>query len=384
MFWRRCGGLAAAIAIAATSVVLTPAAAHAADCEPEFREEPMPQKPWPLERLQPERMWPLTDGEGVTVAVIDSGVGEHPILDGQIAGAYDLTEDQVGARCDMASHGTLVAGIIAGKADGSSPFYGMAPGVKILSYRVIESIEGSTHRDSVIPVVNAINQAVDDGADVINLSLTAIHTIALEDAIERAHDEGVVVVAAAGNSGADGSREYPASYDNVIAVAGIGPEGEHVETSSIREYVDVAAPGAEIDGPAPSGGGYGRRDEGGTSFAAPYVSATAALLKAYYPDATPEEIAYRITVTADHPPEGWNSVVGHGELNPYRALTTVLTDLEELALAPAPAPILPDDPGREMRERAFTFTISAAGLVVLFLCAKVIVPRGRARRWRAG
>lgn len=384
MFWRRCGRFAAVLLIAASSVMLAPAPAYAEDCDPEFREEPMPQKPWPLERLQPERMWPLTRGEGITVAVIDSGVGDHPALEGQIAGAYDLTEEEMGARCDMASHGTLVAGIIAGKDDGSSPFYGMAPGAKILSYRVIESIEGSTHRDSVIPVVNAINQAVDDGADVINLSLTAIHTTALENAVKRAYDEGVVVVAAAGNSGAEGNREYPASYDDVIAVAGIGPDGSHVESSSIRDYVDVAAPGAEIDGPAPSGGGYGRRDEGGTSFAAPYVSATAALLKAYYPDATPEQIAYRITVTADHPPDGWNAVVGHGELNPYRALTAVLTEVEEQALAPAAAPVLPDDPGREMRERAFVLTIGAVGLAVLFLCAKVIVPRGRMRGWRCG
>ncbi len=382
MFWRRLGRFTAIILIAASSIVLAPSPAYAEDCEPEFREEPMPQRPWPLERLQPERIWPLTQGEGVKVAVIDSGVGEHPILKGQVAGAYDFTEDEMGARCDMASHGTLVAGIIAGKADGSSPFHGIAPGAKILSYRVIESIEGSSHRDSVIPVVNGINRAIDDGADVINLSLTAIHTTALENAIKRAHDEGVVVVAAAGNSGADGNREYPAAYDNVIAVAGIGPDGGHVESSSIRDYVDVAAPGAEIDGPAPSGGGYGRRDEGGTSFAAPYVSATAALLKSYYPDATPDEIAYRITVTANHPPDGWNAVVGHGELNPYRALTTVLTDMEELALAPAAAPILPDDPGKEMRDQAFVLTITAVGLVILFLSAKVIVPRGRMRGWR--
>jgi len=384
MGWRKLARLFAVIVVAFTVAVVIPGAGYAADCDPEFREEPMPQKPWPLERLKPERLWPLTTGKGVTVAVIDSGVGRHPILDDQVIGAYDLTEDQIGARCDMASHGTLVAGIIAGKADGSSPFYGMAPDVEILSYRVIESIEGSSSRDSVIPVVNAIHSAIDDGADVINLSLTAIHTTALENAIERAYDEGVVVVAAAGNSGATGSREYPAAYDNVIAVAGIGPDGGHVESSSVRDYVDIAAPGTEIDGPAPSGGGFGRREEGGTSFAAPYVSATAALLKAHDPDLTPDEIAHRILITADHPPDGWNAVVGHGELNPYRALTTVLSEVETLFLAPPMAPVQPDDPGRQMREQAFVLTIFAVGLVILFLCAKVIVPRGRSRRWQCG
>ncbi|MFD0556591.1 type VII secretion-associated serine protease mycosin [Stackebrandtia endophytica] len=384
MGWRRLARLFAVIVIAFTVVVVIPGAGQAADCDPEFREEPMPQKPWPLERLRPERLWPLTTGEGVTVAVIDSGVGNHPILDDRVVAAYDLTKDQIGARCDMASHGTLVAGIIAGKADGSSPFYGMAPDVEILSYRVIESIEGSSSRDSVVPVVEAINHAVDSGADVINLSLTAIHTAALENAIERAHDEGVVVVAAAGNSGATGNREYPAAYDDVIAVAGIGPDGGHVESSSVRDYVDIAAPGTEIDGPAPSGGGFGRREEGGTSFAAPYVSATAALLKAYDPDLTPDEITHRLLITADHPPDGWNSVVGHGELNPYRALTTVLSEVETQFLAPPMAPVPPDDPGKAMRDQAFVFTICAVGLVILFLCAKVIVPRGRSRGWQCG
>ncbi|HIW62451.1 MAG TPA: S8 family serine peptidase [Candidatus Stackebrandtia excrementipullorum] len=183
---------------------------------------------------------------------------------------------------------------------------------------MIESIEGSSSKDLVVPVVNAIHSAIDEGADVINLSLTAIHTTALENAIERAHKEGVVVVAAAGNSGATGNREYPAAYENVIAVAGIGPDGGHVESSSVRDYVDIAAPGTEIDGPAPSGGGFGRREEGGTSFAAPYVSATAALLKSYDPALTPDEITHRLLITADHPADGWNVVVGHGELNPYR------------------------------------------------------------------
>ncbi|TWJ08072.1 type VII secretion-associated serine protease mycosin [Stackebrandtia albiflava] len=378
----RLASAVAVLCVAATGVVVTPSTAFAA-CDAESRDEPMPQKPWPLVRLQPERVWPLTTGEGVTVAVIDSGVGEHPILDGQVIDAYDFTEDGAGPRCDLASHGTLVAGIIAGKATGESPFHGIAPGAKILSYRVIESLE-SSGRDSTVPVVNAINQAVEEGADVINLSLTAIHTTALKNAIANAHDEGVVVVAAAGNSGATGGKEYPAAYETVIAVAGIGPDGGHVDTSSIRDYVDIAAPGTEIDGPAPEGGGYGRREEGGTSFAAPYVSATAALLLERFPDLTPDEVAHRLTVTANHPPEGWNEIVGHGEVDPYRAVTTVLAEVEDRFAAPPMAPVAADDPGRAMRMRAMVLTICAIGLVVLFMCAKVIVPRGRSRRWRAG
>ena len=378
---RLLSAVTAVLAVAAVAVAL-PSRAYAADCKAEKRDDPMPQTPWTLERLQPERLWPLTRGEGVTVAIIDSGVGKHPILDDHIT-AYDYTDDGMGARCDLASHGTLVAGIIAGKDTEDSPFHGVAPDVKLLSYRVIDNVESSTSRDATVPVVDAIRDAVDAGADVINMSLTAIHTNALQDAIDYAYDHDVVLVAAAGNSGAKSKREYPAAYDHVIAVAGIGPDGNHVETSTIGDYVDVAAPGTEIDGPAPSGGGYGRREEGGTSFAAPFVSGTAALLRAYYPNAGPDEIARRITVTADHPAGGWNEIVGYGELNPYRALTTVLADEEERDTVAPAAPIEPDDPGRATRQRALLITACAAALVVLFLCAKVVVPRGRARRWKA-
>ncbi|WP_169313840.1 type VII secretion-associated serine protease mycosin [Stackebrandtia nassauensis] len=376
---RLLSGFAACLALAA--IVVCPSPAYAKGCEAESRDDPMPQTPWPLERMRPERMWPLTRGEDMKVAVIDSGVGEHPILKGRVK-AVDYTEDKLGARCDMASHGTLVAGIIAGADTSDSPFHGLAPDASILSYRVIDTVESATSRDAVVPVVDAIRDAVDKGADVINLSLTSVHTTALQEAIEYAHRKDVVVVAAAGNSGAEGRKSYPAAYDTVIAVAGLRPNGEHVESSSIGDYVDIAAPGEQIDGPAPSGGGYGRREKGGTSFAAPYVSATAALLKSYYPKDSPEETAARMLVTADHPPGGRNQLVGYGELNPYRALTTVLTAAEKREAITPDAPQQASDPGAVTRKRALLFTACAAALVLVFLAAKVIVPRGRNRRWR--
>lgn len=379
MSWRRAG---AALAAAVTAAVLLafPSTAAAKGCEAESRDDPMPQTPWPLERMEPERVWPLTRGDGIKVAVIDSGVGEHPILKGRVK-AVDYTEDELGARCDMASHGTLVAGIIAGAETPDSPFHGLAPESKILSYRVIDTMESSTSRDATVPVVDAIRDSVDSGADVINLSLTAVHTKALRDAIDYAHKHDVVVVAAAGNSGAEGKKSYPAAYEHVIAVGGLSPDGGHVESSSIGDYVDIAAPGEEIDGPAPAGGGYGRREEGGTSFAAPYVSATAALLRDYYPEDSAEQITRRLTATADHPPGGWNQVVGYGELNPYRAMTTVLSGGEKRTATDPHAPEAATDPTAPIRRKALLLTVCAAAVVLLFLGAKVVVPRGRARGW---
>lgn len=383
---RRLGVCTAALLVAATTVLGGPGTpAQAAEkCKAESRTGQMTAVPWPLKRLQPERIWPLTRGKGVKVAVIDSGVGEHPLLDGQVT-AVDMVGDKLGARCDMASHGTIVAGLIAAKDTEDSPFHGLAPDAQILSYRVIQSMEKSTAQESTAPVVNAIRLAVQDGAKVINLSLTAIATPALESAIKYAHDKGVVVVAAAGNSGAAGvQKEYPAAYDTVIAVAGLKQDGTHVDSSSIRNYVDVAAPGEEIDGPAPAGGGFGRLVDGGTSFAAPYVSATAALLMSLYPDMKPEEVMRRITGTAIHPPGGWSPVVGFGELDPYRAVTTVLSEVDERTPPAAAVPDLPGDPGRIMRERALLITGAAGLAVVLLLIVRFVVPLGRRRNWRAG
>ncbi|MEV0647881.1 type VII secretion-associated serine protease mycosin [Phytomonospora sp. NPDC050363] len=381
---RRLGVCSAALLVVAATVLSGPSTASAAaKCKAESRTGEMTSVPWPLKRLQPERVWPLTRGEGIKVAVIDSGVGEHPLLDGQVT-AVDMAGDKLGARCDMASHGTIVAGIIAAKDTESSPFHGLAPDSKILSYRVIQSMERSTSEESTAPVVNAIRLAVQDGAKVINLSLTAIATPALESAIKYAHENNVVVVAAAGNSGITGQKEYPAAYESVIAVAGLSAGGTHVDTSSVRNYVDVAAPGEQIDGPAPAGGGFGRLVDGGTSFAAPYVSATAALLMSHYPDMKPDEVARRITATAVHPPGGWNPVVGYGEVDPYRAVTAVLSEVDERTAPAAAAPDLPGDPGKSMRERALLVTGAAGLAMVLLLIVRFVVPLGRRRKWRAG
>ncbi|GLZ77206.1 hypothetical protein Afil01_20130 [Actinorhabdospora filicis] len=384
----RLSAATAAALTALTSAVLIGAApsspALAAEkCEAESRTTPLSHVPWPLQRLQPERVWPLTRGAGVKVAVIDSGVGEHPLLAGKVK-AVDMAGDKLGARCDLASHGTIVAGIIAASDTESSPFHGLAPDATILSYRVIQDMERSSSQDSTKPIVDAIRLAVQDGADVINLSLTAIATPALEQAIQYAYDHDVVVVAAAGNSGVQGAKEYPAAYETVIAVAGLSPTGTHVDTSSVRPYVDIAAPGEQIDGPAPAGGGFGRLSEGGTSFAAPYVSATAALLRSYYPGMKPDEVAKRITATATHPAEGWNPLVGWGEIDPYRAVTTVMpTTQESRSAQPAVAPAEQTDPGATARGRALALTGAAAGVVGALLVVRFVVPRGRRRGWKA-
>ncbi|MGA8112309.1 MAG: type VII secretion-associated serine protease mycosin, partial [Actinocatenispora sp.] len=346
--------------------------------------------PWGLERIGPERAWPLSRGRGVKVAVIDSGVSTGPeVLRGAVVGGHDYLAAGDGT-CDQYGHGTLVASIIAGREARSAPYFGVAPEAQILSYRVLlDSRPGSANTPHNI--ADAIDRAVDAGARVINLSLITDPTDEVRAAVRRAVDRDVVLVAAAGNEGgsaAEGSLEYPAALPGVLAVGGIDERGGHVGSSNTASYLEIAAPGDQMEGPAPAGGGYLRFKEGGTSFAAPYVSGTAALLRAYDPDLSAEQVRDRIIRTADHPPEGWNETVGYGVVNPYRALSAILKD-DVPTHAPVGGQAMSDphatvDPMRHTEIVASVLTAALLLLALLALIASRVVPRGRLRSWRAG
>ncbi|MEV0713284.1 type VII secretion-associated serine protease mycosin [Asanoa sp. NPDC050611] len=335
-------------------------------------------KPWPLQQLRPDLAWPISEGAGITVAVIDSGVSAtHPALAGKVLEGRDFVESSARGRCDEVAHGTLVAGVIAGRQPQNSVFSGIAPKASILPIRVLRDLQKDFDPNTSADIATAITWAADQDVDVINLSLTTDPTSGLEDAIDYAVEHGVVVVAAAGNDGGSNGNEqtaYPAAYDGVIAVAGIDQAGHHVDTSTSGPYVDVAAPGAEVAGPMPRGDGYAQFKDGGTSFAAAYVSGLAALIRSADPDLKPSQVAERITATADHPPEGRNNQVGYGMINPYRALTAIAG-----AAKPSPAPLaltpvtLPKDPMGNTRTIAtWTAATLAALALVIALCAAVL------------
>jgi hypothetical protein len=144
--------------------------------------------------------------------------------------------------------------------------------------------------------------------------------------------------------------------------------------------VDVAAPGAEVDGPIPHGKGYLQFKEGGTSFAAAYVSGLAALIRSADPKLTPAQVLDRITTTADHPPDGRNNQVGYGVINPYRALTAIAG-----ASKPSPAPqaltpvTLPKDPMGNTRVIATWTATTLAGLALLIALVAAVLRRTRRR-----
>lgn len=363
-------------------MVVTPA--QAADCSPNTTEAALDHVPWAQQRLAPERVWPLTTGEAVTVAVIDSGVSDAPqVLSGKVSIGDSLIDDGHGAGCDLVGHGTSIAGIIAGRTDSDSPFAGMAPKAKILSIRVMADLRPVNGEEIPDHLATAIRQATDAGADVINLSIQVSHTKSLEKAVSYAADKGVLLVAAAGNQGgSDGSNQpqYPAAYDNdaVLAVASIGPDGTPAETSNTGEYLDIAAPGENIEGPGPKGDGYtGGESASGTSFATAFVSGTAALLRSYYPDASPEALAARMKLTAEQPAGAWSPSVGFGMVDPYRAVTTDLDRRQSRPEAAVPVVTLQQDTQASPRTTANLMVAGTAGFAVLVGCAAAVRQRMR-------
>ncbi|MEV6931857.1 type VII secretion-associated serine protease mycosin [Dactylosporangium sp. NPDC051485] len=373
-------------------LVGVPASARAPAACPGPARQPAPVPsgtPWPLQRYDQTRLNALADGRGIVVAVIDSGVDAH---NPQLQGAVQPGPDQLdggNSVLDCVGHGTGVAGIIAARPAKDSPFRGLAPGATILALRVSELTEGengttSGRQGTPAGLANAIRDAVARHAKVINLSLVSYRDDpAVRDAVAAAVAGDVVVVAAAGNGAEQGNRTpYPAAYDGVIGVGAVAPDGQRVPSSQTGPYVDLVAPGAQVvTTTTPSG--LAVMD--GTSFAAPFVAATAALIRQYRPNLTAAQVAAQLMATADggHAGPGY----GAGVLNPVRALTERLGASPRPAAQPLAQPARDPQAGaRESAARRRTVLIALGGLsivLVAFLVAAVL-PAGRRRRWRPG
>ncbi|MFG2053867.1 type VII secretion-associated serine protease mycosin [Micromonospora sp. NPDC048930] len=370
------------------TVLVAPAPAAAAPkCGPPGNPAPTGAT-WALDRLAPATAWRVTKGRGVTVAVIDSGVSpRHPLLRDKVLPGTDFNHlVQLQGQCDLVGHGTLVAGIIAGREGTGVPYSGIAPEAKILPIRILADNQRTFDESIPAEIGKAIRWAVDHDADVINLSLVTLNKRELKDAVDYALSKNVVLVAAAGNRQENQQDQpaYPAAYDGVIAVAGIDDKGGHVGSSVTGDYVDIGAPGLNIVGPAPGGSGYLYEPQGGTSFAAAYVSGVAALIRAAHPDLTPEQVAYRLTRTADNPPDGHNAEVGYGMVDPYRAVTSLLGTRANAPLGAMPEPAPPADPLAWQRAVAIWVAVVGAVLAGVLLTLRPILILGRRRGWRPG
>jgi subtilisin family serine protease len=294
---------------------------------------------WVLDMLNVPAAWPVTEGGGVTVAVIDSGVNpDVSDLTGSVTTGPNYTGvTTTRSSPDWGVHGTWMASLIAGHGDdgGGSGVIGIAPRANILSIRVIPDRDdphyGQYEREQEIRIqqslANGINYAVTHGAKVISMSIGySAPSGTVRNALQQAYDHGVVVVASAGNSGdqvgsggdGDAPESFPADYPGVISVGAVNSTGAVAAFSSDNLSVQVAAPGVSV--PA-----QGRDGQywwvSGTSPACALVAGVAALIKSKYPDLAPELVASALTsTTTDRPAGGYDSQVGFGVVNAAAAL----------------------------------------------------------------
>lgn len=279
---------------------------------------------WPLEAFDAKEIWQHSTGKGVVVAVVDTGVeASQPDLKGQVLPGKDFTEGGGDARDDADGHGTAMAGLIAGHGHGpggEDGVMGLAPDAKIMPIRF-------THQDNELGTSMApgIRYAVDHGADVINISQGTGRDSRDKQAIAYAIKHDVLVVAATGNT--PGKHvNYPAAYPGVVSVGGVDRTGSVWEKSSWGSNTTLIAPATRdmIIDPT-NDRGYALAD--GTSDAAAFVSASAALVIAAHPDLTAGQVINRLVKTAKIPngvaanPKLPDPKFGYGIVRPLRAVT---------------------------------------------------------------
>lgn len=317
-----------------------------------------------LEQSGIVKAWDVSQGEGVKIAIIDSGIdADHKDLKGAVVGGIDMSGsgDDDGTKGIGAEpeHGTLVATMLAGRGHAASTptptatskatpkstakpkpivgagpdgVIGVAPKAELLSISVWLGSENPSGKNIDDQIPSAVTWAVDQGAKVINMSLGSTSTAwpqSWDDAFAYAEANDVVIVAAAGNR-KTGSEQVgaPATIPGILAVGGLGKDGTaSVDSSSQGISIGVSAPAEDLAGGLPNGG---YASWSGSSGAAPIVSGVAALIRSKYPDMSAAQVINRIISTAK--PKGGgvpNAIYGYGVLDAEAALTKDVPEVTE-------------------------------------------------------
>lgn len=338
---RRAGRVLASAALAAALCVLPalPAAGAVAVQSDAIRNS----QQWVFNMMDVPAAWQVTEGAGVTVAVVDSGV--YPYVSDLSGGTVIQGPNLTGlstpeSNSNWGQHGTWMASIIAGHGHngGYDGIMGVAPEAKILSIRVIPDKSDPQYRkynsepEQTIQgeLATGIRTAVKDGAQVISMSIGySAPSGVVRDAIDYAYAHGVVMVASSGNSGNNDTQHgtsnpdiapvsFPAEYPGVISVGAVTINGVPATFSSGNLSVQIAAPGKGVPAQGRDGLYY---TVDGTSPACALVAGVAALLKSRYPKISPAQVTQALTDTAQQSPSGGYSVLtGFGIVDAGAAL----------------------------------------------------------------
>ena len=278
-------------------------------------------KGWHHKNIQTKKAWEFTQGsENVIVAVCDSGVeGKHEDLKNRLVKGYNFVGDDTSDTSPGTNHGTMVSGVIASNSDlyGS---VGVAPKVKIMPLKI--SNNGGSYLSDII---KCIEYAADHGAKVVNVSFTGVQKKSIAAAGEYAWNKGAVLIYAAGNAGL--WRWDWTNWYHTIAVGATGRTDGRAKFSNKGGFLDLSAPGISIYTTTAyltleSNEGKRYRAVNGTSFAAPIVSAVAALLYSNHPKAGPKQVKDWLFKGVDR--VGSSRKFGRGRINAYKALKVSL------------------------------------------------------------
>ncbi|MEH7885241.1 S8 family peptidase [Bacillus sp. JJ1609] len=279
---------------------------------------------WNLPVIGTEQGWDITRGsEEIEIAIVDTGVDlDHPELKNRLVKGYNVLNEN-NEPDDDNGHGTHVAGIIASETNNNEGVAGITWFNKIMPVKAM----GAKGYGTTFDIARGIVWAVDNGADVINLSLGNYQpSQVLEEAVRYAYSKNVVMVSAAGNDGSD-QPTYPSAYPEVLSVAAVDYDGKRASFSNYGEYIDIAAPGVYI----PST--YFNKQYAslsGTSMAAPHVAGLAALIKSANPELTNTQVINIIKNSAiDLGEKGKDIDFGNGLIDVNSALQQAKTNKVE-------------------------------------------------------
>jgi subtilisin family serine protease len=251
----------------------------------------------------------IATGKDVKVAVIDSEIDQkHPDLEGAVSSSYDAlpSDDQTAD-----PHGTGMAGAIASH----KRLLGIAPNARLLAVRAFGVNTGGAQGTS-LNIVKGLQWAVDQGAKVINMSFAGPKDPILQQAIQRLTDQGIILIAAAGNAGPKSPPLFPGADPNVIAVSATDVDNKTYKGANRGKYIAISSPGVDILVPAPDGG---YQLTTGTSVAAAHISGVVALMLERNKDLKPAEVRSILTSTAKNI-GGVKTDVGAGLVDPVAAL----------------------------------------------------------------
>ncbi|WP_252504234.1 S8 family serine peptidase [Sporosarcina sp. Marseille-Q4943] len=305
---------------------------------------PAEESQWDIQAMKVSNAWNegLT-GKGIKVAVVDSGVANHPDL--LIKGGVS-TVDYTTSYNDDNGHGTHVAGSIGAKRDGKG-LVGVAPDADLYAVKVMDQ-DGSGY---LIDILEGLDWSIVNKMDVVNMSLgTSADSTAFRDMVAKAQTSGIVLVGANGNDGVGTPVNYPAKYNEVIAVSAVDQYLKIGSFSSTGVETELSAPGVAIVSTYLDGS-YARLD--GTSMASPHVAGFVALLKQKNPTMTNAQLRAELQKhTTDLGDAGRDSIFGYGFLT-----------YESVAPTATPAPVVDTTaPGEVSGEKVVNVTTSSATL----------------------